>query len=166
MGAYDYVQFACFKPFGNGCDLFACAEAGDVVYAAGEVAEPFKEGVVMLEGKDGGGDHYRYLFGVGYRFEGGADGYFGFSEAYIAADEAVHGALFFHVFFYGNDSFHLIWGLFVFEGGFEFFLEEGVGGEWEAFGYAAFGVEFYEVFRYVFYFGFGLGFEFVPGSGA
>jgi len=61
-------------------------------------------------------------------FEGAAHGDFGFAEAYIAAEELVHGLGLFHGGFELGGGGELILGFGVGEGGFEFGLLGGVGG--------------------------------------
>ena len=58
----------------------------------------------MLLRQNGCGHEDGYLPPVHYRLESGTDGYFRLAVAHIPADEAVHRAGLFHVFFHFPDG--------------------------------------------------------------
>ena len=86
----------------------------------------------MLEGQHGGGHQHGHLLAVGHGLEGGADGHFGLAEAHVAADEAVHGHVAFHVVLHLGGGFHLVGCVLVDERGFQLVLQVGVGRVLEA----------------------------------
>ncbi|OPZ92384.1 MAG: hypothetical protein BWY72_02543 [Bacteroidetes bacterium ADurb.Bin416] len=96
--------------------------AAQVIDGAGKVFQALFEGLVVLEGQDGGGHQYSYLFIIGDSLEGGSDGYFRFSKTHVAANQAVHWAAAFHVGLDIGRRFDLIRGVFVYKGGFQFLL--------------------------------------------
>ena len=142
--------------------LFGSLETADEFDVAGEVPEALGEGVVVLQGEDGCRHQHGHLFIVGHRLEGGPDGDFGFAEAHVAADEAVHRVGLFHVALHGSGCGFLAWGVFVHEGGLEFVLHIGVARECEALGGLALGVQLDEVFGYVLDLAFGATLEVFP----
>ena len=80
------------------------------------------------------------MFSRHHRFEGGADGDLSFAKADIATDQAIHGALVFHIGFGGGDRGDLVGGFLIEEGVFKLGLPLGVCGEGEALGDFPFGV--------------------------
>ncbi len=109
--------------------LFGGAEAGDHLDVDGEVGEAALEGLVVLEGEDGGGGEDGDLLAVLHGFEGGAHGDFGFAVADVAAEQAVHGLGGLHVGLDVGDGGDLVVGLVEVEGVFELALHVGVGRE-------------------------------------
>jgi len=105
VGADDNINFA-----GGECgdSLFLLAgmnEAGEDGDAHGVFGHAFGDSVPVLLGEDGGGDEDSGLFAGHDGFKGGAQGDFGFAEADVAANEAVHGAGGFHVLLnFGNGA--------------------------------------------------------------
>ena len=73
----------------------------------------------MLPGQNGSGNQQRALFAVGDTFEGGAQGHFRLSKAYVAAQQTVHGLLPFHVILDFPDTAHLVVGFLVLKMGFK-----------------------------------------------
>lgn len=166
VGPDDDVDFTGGEVVQDGFCLLGIAGSREIVHAYGHVFETFGESSEVLVSEYGGGYEKGGLFVVGSGFEGGADSNFCFSEAYVAADEAVHGVGAFHVGFDGLCGFELVWGVVVEEGGFEFVLHEAVGTESKAFGALSGGVEADEVAGNVFYFVFCALFEVFPRAGA
>ncbi len=112
------------------------------------------------------GREHGHLLAVAQRFERRAHGDFGFAEAYVAAEQAVHGMRRFHValdFFSGG---YLIFGFGELEGVFEFALPVGVLRKRIAFGDAALGVELQQLVGHVAHFGFDFGLALGPGGAA
>ena len=66
------------------------------------------ENFEVLLGEHSGGRENSDLLALHHSFEGGADGYFGFSKANIATDQAIHRTQAFHVDLRVDDRFHLI----------------------------------------------------------
>ena len=116
----------------------------------------------MLKSEDSGGNEDGYLFGVAYCLEGGSYGYFGFAEADVATDEAIHWCCGFHVVFDIDSGFELVGSVLVHEAGFEFVLKVAVGTEGESSSGFAFGVELDEVLGDIFDLLFGLLFQYLP----
>lgn len=141
VGADDTVD-ASGGEFGEEfADLAVGDEAADLGDGDGVGRHAFAEGVEVLLAEDGGGDEDGSLFSGEDRFKNGADRDFGFSEADVATDEAIHGAFLFHVGFGGLDGGELVGGFLEGEGVFKFFLPEVVFGEGVALGLVAFCVE-------------------------
>ena len=61
-------------------------------------------------------------FAVEYCLESGANGYFGFTETHVSANEAIHGVGFFHVSLGRFNGFHLVGGFLVRKGRFKLAL--------------------------------------------
>ena len=99
----------------------------------------------MLESEDGGGYKDGSLLAVGGGLEGGSHSHFRLTEAYVAADKAIHRHRAFHIAFDIGGGFGLIGGVFVEERGFEFVLHIAVGHIGKAFLLLAFGIESDEV---------------------
>jgi hypothetical protein len=97
MGADDDIDGARGEVAEDELLLVPGAEAGEEFDADGVIGHAFAEGVEVLLGEDGGGDKDSDLTAIDDGFEGCADGDFGFTEADVAADEAVHGARGFEV---------------------------------------------------------------------
>ena len=67
----------------------------------------------MLLREQGRGYEHGNLFAVLHRLERGTYGDFGFTEAHVAGDEAVHGDFFLHVLLYLVDGGELVGSLVV-----------------------------------------------------
>ena len=120
----------------------------------------------MLEGKDGGRNQYRYLFGVRNSLKGRPDGNFRFSEAHIAANEAVHGAAVFHILLHRLGGPLLIRRILVHKGRFQFFLQISIGRKGKAIRGTTFGVKLNQFLGNVLDARFGGRFQVTPGFGA
>ena len=81
----------------------------------------------MLKREDGGGGKDGDLFAIAQRLERGAHHDFGFAEAHVAAEQAVHGDGIFHVTLDFLDGGELVLGLGEFEGVFELALPIRIG---------------------------------------
>ena len=99
----------------------------------------------MLLDKQRGGHEHGHLLAVLHGLEGGTQCDFGFAEAYVAADEAVHRHGLFHVGFNFVDGGELVGGFLIGEGVFQLFLPWGVRAEREALGALAGGVQLDQV---------------------
>jgi hypothetical protein len=166
MRTDDDINFSIFEELEDIAFFFGASETVDIFNFDAELFESAGESFGMLEGEDGGRNEDSDLFFVEYGFEGSSDGHFGFAEADIAADEAVHGVIAEHIILNGDGCFELVGGIFVDEGGFEFVLEIVVGGEGKTRGGFSFGVELDEFFGDILDFLFGFSFEVFPGFGA
>ena len=117
----------------------------------------------MLQAEYGGGHEESHLLAVRNCLESGPDGYFGLSEAYIAAHQTVHRAAVLHIPFYGYRGALLVRSVLVHKRRLELFLQVGVGREGEALGSASFGIQGYEFLCYVLDLRFGSRLEVLPG---
>ena len=115
VGADDEVHRAIGDAGDGVADFRGRAEAVEQIDADRIVRHAFAEGAPVLFGENGGGHEDGDLFAAGDGLEGGADGDFGFAEADIAADQAVHRARRFEVEFGFLDGAALVGGLGVVE---------------------------------------------------
>ena len=127
MRTDDDVYFPGFQIFFDGIDFFGRPQTGDKFNATRKIFQTGSKGVVMLQTKNRGRNQYSHLFAVTNGFEGGPNGNFRFSEAYIPTDEPIHRTSIFHVTLDGPDRFILIGGIFVYKGRFQLFLKIIVG---------------------------------------
>ena len=104
-------------------------QPADIVDRARESVQAGAESFEVLEGEDGSRYQHSHLFGIADGLEGGADGHLRLSEAYIAADEAVHRAAILHILLDRLCGTLLIGGVLIHEGRFQLFLEVVVGRE-------------------------------------
>ena len=141
MGADENIDLAGGGFLEDGVLLFGGAEAGDHLNVDGEVSEAALEGLVVLEGENGGGREHGDLLAILHGLEGGAHGDFGLAVADIAAEQAVHGLRRFHVGLDVGDGRDLVVGLVEVEGVLELALHVAVGGERGAESGLALGVE-------------------------
>ena len=146
--------------------FFAFSCPAEIFHCAWEIFQSAFECLVVLVGQDCGRYEHCHLFVVGNSLECGPYRHFRFSETDVAADEPVHRRVAFHVVLHVLCGFQLVGGIFVDERGFQLMLHETVGTEAETFLFFPFGVEFYQVSGYVFYFCLGSFFQFLPCSGA
>ena len=145
VGAHDDVNLARLEVSENLARLLGGAGPTEVIHAHGQVAQAVAEGVEVLVGKHGGGDHDGCLLAIDGGLEGCAHGNLGLAEAHVAADKAVHRTLTLHVGLDVLRGLELVGGVLVEEAGFELVLEVGVGAVGEALLLAAAGVEADEV---------------------
>jgi len=166
VGADEDVDFTVFEVFEDLFGFLGVAETAELFDADGEGGEAALEALEVLEGEDGGGGENGDLFAIAEGLEGGAHGDFGFTEADVADNEAVHGHNGLHVALDVADGGELVLGGVVLEGVFKFALPVGVGGEGEAFGHAALGVELEQLVGHVLHPGLDAGFGLLPGDAA
>ncbi len=153
VGAGDDIDGSVGDARKHGLGVFGSDETAEHFDASGEGSETAFEGFVVLEAENGGGSEDGDLFSVAESFEGGAHRDFGFAEADIAAEQAVHGVLAFHVALDVARGVELVLGFGVFEGVLELALPAAVAGELESAGHAALGVEFEQLVGHVAHFG-------------
>ena len=120
----------------------------------------------MLEAEHGGRGEDGDLFAVLHGLEGGAHGDFGLAVADVAAEEAVHRLVGFHVALDVGDGGELVVGLVEVEGVFELVLHVGVGREGVPIGGVALGVELEQLGGHVGHGLFDAGLGLLPGLGA
>jgi len=77
--------------------LLRCAQTVQHFDFDGKRLEPLAECAVVLQRQHGCRHEHRHLLVVLHRLEGGTQRYFGFAEAHVATDQAVHGARRFHI---------------------------------------------------------------------
>ena len=162
----DDVDFAFFEFFQDFGLLFGRLETVEVFDGDGEAVETLCEGVVVLQSQHGGRHQNGHLFRVAAGLEGGAHGHFGLAEAHVAAHEAVHGVLAFHVAFHVVGGFQLVGGVLVDERSLQLVLQVVVGRKLESGRALALGVELDEFTRNVFDLAFRLVFQAVPRAAA
>src|SRR5256885_3704584 len=115
MRADDDVHFPGFK-FGENFLLFGGGtEAAQHFYFGGEGGETALERFEVLECEDGGGGEDGDLFAIRDRFERRAHRDFRFAVTNIAAEQAIHGRLAFHIALDVRDRGVLVVGFFKFE---------------------------------------------------
>ena len=129
MGADQDVHLAGFHLLQNFFDLLGGPEAADHFDRERERREPLLEGLVVLEGKNGGGREHRDLLVVAQSLEGSAHRNFGLAITDVAAQQAIHGELRLHVALHVGDGLRLVLGFAVFERIFELLHPLGVGGK-------------------------------------
>src|SRR5207237_10212095 len=100
----------------------ASAKAGKQLNAHRVIGHALAKGVEMLLGQDRGGHEHSGLSAIHDGLEGGANANFGFAEANVAADEAVHRFGPLHVSFGFDDGAHLIGRFFEDKGALELAL--------------------------------------------
>ena len=166
MGADGEIDLAGGELLDGGLQFLGGIEARKHRDAHGKRREAALEGFEMLKREHSGGREHGHLLAVAQRFERGAHGDFGFAEADVAAQQAVHGMRRFHVALDLLGGAELVLGLGELEGVFEFALPVGIGREGEAFGHAALGVELQQLIGHVAHFGFDAGFARGPGGAA
>ena len=132
VGADQDVDLPFFQPVLDVGDLFRRPQAAHVIDRAGESLEAGLEGFEVLEGEDGRRHQHGHLLGIADGLESSPDGHFRLAEAHVAADEAVHRAVVLHILLDRLRRPLLVGRILVHEGGFELFLEVGVGREGEA----------------------------------
>ena len=103
MRADHDVDAAFGEAFDRLLRFLSCAEAGELRHGDGPVGEAVLErgGVLLCEQRRRA--EHRHLLAAHHSNEGGAKRHFGFAEADVAADEAVHGFPGGHV---GDDGFN------------------------------------------------------------
>ena len=166
VGAYHYVHLALGQIGQQLLHLLGLAGAGKVVHLHREVFEALLKRVVVLEGEHRGGHKHGGLLAVGGGLEGGANGDFGLAEAHVAAYQAVHGLVLFHVGLHGLRGLKLVGGVLVDERRLQLVLQVSVGRIGVTLFAAALGIELYEVAGNVFQLALGAALQFVPRARA
>ena len=90
MGSDQNVHFPALSVLDRLLLLRGGAEAAQHFNADRKRSKAAAEGVVMLEGEDGGRRKDRHLFVLLRHFEGGAHGDFRLAVSHVAAQQAVH----------------------------------------------------------------------------
>ena len=165
MGADQDVNLPGRQALADFLYLFFRPQAAYVIDRARQVFQPRGKGGKMLQGEDGRGNQYRHLFSVRCSLERSPDGDFRLSETHVAANEAVHGAVVFHVMLHRLGGRFLVRRIFVHKGRFQFFLEIAVRREGKALGSLAFGIQLDQVLGNVLDLGLCAGFQGLPGLG-
>ena len=127
MRADENVDRAFLQTLFDIGNLFGAAKPAYIFHIAGEILKAGLEGLIVLQGKDGGGNQHRHLLGIAGRLEGRADGYFRLAKSYVSADEAVHGAVILHILLHGLRRSLLIRRILIHERRFQLFLQIRVG---------------------------------------
>lgn len=97
----------------------AAGRSRETLDPEGKVGEPLAEGAEVLLGEDRGRDQDHHLPAVGGGLDRGPQRHLGLAEADVAADQAVHRPLRFHVALDRLDRLHLVSRLAVGKGGLE-----------------------------------------------
>ncbi len=129
MGANDNVHRAGRQIFDHLLLSAASAESGEQLDANGIIGHALAKSVEVLLREDGRRHEHGDLLTVHDGLEGGADADFSFTEADVAANEAVHRFGEFHIGLGFKDGAHLIGSFLVDKGALEFALPGCVGGE-------------------------------------
>ena len=108
-------------------DLFGALASAQVLYAHGEVAKAFAEGIVVLHSEHGRGHQYSHLLAVRSGFEGGTHRHLGLTKSHVAAHQSVHGHGALHIVLDVQGGFGLIGCIFVEEGCLQLVLHIAVG---------------------------------------
>ncbi len=145
MGAHYHVHSAVAQPLGSLLLLRVGAEAAHHLHAYGELGQPPAERAVVLQREHGGGYEHGNLLAVHHGLESGANGNFRLAIAHITTNEAVHGALRFHVAFHSVNGVELVVSLLIGEGRFHFVLPGAVGAVDIALHQLALGIEFEQI---------------------
>ena len=120
----------------------------------------------MLESQNRGRHEHCHLLAVACRLESGAHCHLGLAETYISAHQTVHGTRTLHVCLYLLRRLYLVGSVLIQETCLKLMLHERVRTERKAFLMTAFGIELYQIARYVFYAFLGTFFQTFPRSGA
>ena len=150
VGADDDVHAAGLQAPQGLFLLFGGAEAGEQPDFHRKRLHAGEDAVVVLPRQQGGGGQNGALLAAHDALEGCAEGDLCFSDANIAAEQAVHRPALFHVLFDLGGGGELVVRLVVLEAGLEIALPLAVGGEGVACGLTAAGVELDELLRHLF----------------
>ena len=164
--ADDYVDFSGCKIGKYGFHVFGFPCAGQIIDPDREFFQARRECGEMLECQHCRRHEHCGLLAVGGCFESGAYRHFCLAKAYIAANQAVHRAVAFHIGFHGLCGFQLVGSVLIDERCLKFLLQVAVGRERKALFVAACGVEAYQVAGDVFQLALGAFLHLVPRSGA
>ena len=145
MRSNNNIDFAIFKAFFGFRFLFSCAESVHIRNINRKIFQTLFKTSVMLESQNRCGNQNRNLFAVCCRFERRTNCNFRFPESDIATDQTVHHAIIFHIFFYIQRGFFLVWCIFVKEACFQLILQVGIRRILESFSRFPFRIEFYQV---------------------
>ena len=127
VGTDDHIHVPPLQSSDGLLLLLGGFEAGEHIHVYRKGAHTAGEGLVVLEGKDGGGNQYRHLLAVGHRLEGGTQSHLGLAVAHVAAEQTVHGGGALHIRLDVLNGGELSRGLLVFKGGLEVPLEIVIG---------------------------------------
>ena len=130
--ADDDVHRAFGKAFRGLFNLLGGLESAHLRHFHRESLIPLGERLVMLLHEQRGGHEHGDLLAVLHGLERGAHGDFGFAEAHVAADQAIHRHGLFHVGFHFVDGAQLVGRLLVRERVLELALPRCVGAEGES----------------------------------
>ena len=166
MRADDYVDFSGCKVGKYGFNFFRLPCAGQIIDPDREFFQACRECGEMLEGQHCRRYEHGGLLAVGGSFESRAYRYFSLAKAYIAANQAVHRAVAFHIGFHGLCGFQLVGSVLIDERCLKFLLQVAVGRERKAFLVAACGIQAYQVARNILQLALGAFLHLVPRSGA
>ena len=135
--ADEDVHFSLGEVFQHVTCLGSGAGSAQIVHSHGEIFEARREGFEVLQCEDGGWHEHSHLLIVAGRFEGGAHGNFRFAKSHVATDKTVHRARTFHVALHFFCHAQLIRRVLVGKARFQFVLQERVGTEGKALGFAS-----------------------------
>ncbi len=98
------------------------ARPAQIVDPAGHPLQTFRESLVVLERQHRSRNQHSNLLVVGNCLVGGTDGNFGFTEAHIATNKAVHRLVLLHILLHVGRSLQLVGRIFVNERRLQFLL--------------------------------------------
>ena len=147
-------------------DFLGRAEAAEHLHAHRKRLKAPLKCLKMLECQDRGGRQKSHLLAIAQRLESGAHRHFGFAVTHVAAEQAVHGLLAFHVALDVGDGGDLVLGGSELESILKLALPIAVPGELKALGHFALGVELEQLVRHVAHLGLDAGLGAGPGGAA
>ena len=128
VGTDDQINSTCPELLKGYLLLSWSTEPAEAIDNHRETPEPGNGGLEMLLGQDGGGDQNGHLLAVHNGFHNGTKGNLGLAEAYVAAQEPVHGDGRLHIILDLSDTAELIVSLGIGEIIFKLGLPGGIGG--------------------------------------
>ena len=166
MRADDNVQLAACKPSQNVFLFFSSAQTAQIIDGARHIGQPRFECFVVLHCQYGGRHKHCNLLIISHSFERGTDSNLGLAETNIAAHQAVHRHLTFHIGLDSLRGLHLVGRVLVHKRRLELLVHKRVGREGETFLRLALRVQFDKVFGNVLHLALGRSLEPLPSARA
>ena len=145
MGAHHNVNLPILQPLQHILLFLGRAEATDHLRRYREAMETLYHRVVVLLHQNGGRCQNGDLLTIHHSFEGGTETYFRFAVTHIAAQQAIHVPVRFHIMGDFLDTLLLVRGQFIGELIFKFPLPRCIRAEGVSFMLASLGIQFHQV---------------------